>query len=57
MPWSTDHAKWIFANRVFFARKVAARGVNLNLRVDMIGHFRMVKKTMSRIGRHPGSMG
>ena len=29
---------------VFFARKVAARGVNLNLRVDAIGRFRMVKK-------------
>ena len=28
---------------VFFARKVAARGVNLNLRVDTIGRFRMVK--------------
>ena len=43
-PWSTDHANWIFANRFFFARKAAARGVNLNLRVDAIGHFRMVKK-------------
>jgi hypothetical protein len=43
-PWSTDNAKWIFANRFFFARKAAARGVNLNLRVDAIGRFRMVKK-------------
>ena len=44
-PWSTDHAKWIFTNRgFFFARKAAAGGVNLNLRVDAIGHFRMVNK-------------
>ena len=43
-PWSTDHANWVFANRFFFARKAAACGVNLNLRVDAIGHFRMVKK-------------
>jgi len=43
-PWSTDHANWIFANRFFFTRKAAAHGVNLNLRVDAIGHFRMVKK-------------
>ena len=28
----------------FFARKAAAGGVNLNLRVDAIGHFRMVNK-------------
>ena len=28
----------------FFARKSAARGVNLNLRVGAIGSFRMVKK-------------
>jgi hypothetical protein len=41
----------------FFARKAATRGVNLNLRVDAIGRFRMVKKTMSSIGRQPGSMG
>jgi len=34
----------VFTNRFFFARKAAARGVNLNLRVDAIGHFRMVKK-------------
>ena len=27
----------------FFARKAAACGVNLNLRVDAIGRFRMVK--------------
>jgi hypothetical protein len=27
----------------FFARKAAARGVNLNLRVDVIGRFGMVK--------------
>ncbi len=40
----------------FFTRKVATRGVNLNLRVDAIGYFRMVK-TIRSIGRHPGSMG
>jgi len=57
-PWSTDHAKWIFANRFFFAGKAIARGVNLKLRVDVNGRFRMVKKnTMSQIGRHPGSIG
>jgi hypothetical protein len=48
-PWSTDHAKWIFANRFFFARKAAARGVNLNLRVDVIGRFRMVKKKAKEV--------
>jgi len=48
-PWSTDHAKWIFANRFFFDRKAAAHGVNLNLRVDAIGHFRMVKKKQQRV--------
>ncbi len=31
--------------QVFVARKAAARGVNLNLRVDVIGRFRTVKKT------------
>ena len=30
--------------QVFFARKAAVRGVNLNLRVDAIGRFQMVKK-------------
>ena len=44
MPWSTDHANWVFANRFFFARKTAARGVNLYLRVDAISRLRMVKK-------------
>ena len=44
-PWSTDHANWIFANRFFFfARKAAARDVNLYLRIDAIGRFQMVKK-------------
>ena len=33
----------LLIDNVFFARKVTARGVNLNLRVDVICRFRMVK--------------
>ena len=35
--------------QVFFARKAAARGVNLNLRVDVIGRFRLVKNKAKEV--------